>query len=59
MRWRHAQTGSEHRSNPIDRQLNDLIGTTSMQVGRLRRARCVKYSTESPILHPQGCTIAP
>lgn len=42
MRWRHAQTGSEHRADPVDRQLNDLIGATSMQVGRLRRARCVK-----------------
>ena len=42
MRWRHTRTGSERSSNPVDRQLNDLIGITSMQVGRLRRARCVK-----------------
>ena len=42
MRWRHKQTGSERRSNPVDRQLNAPIGNTSMQMGRLKRARCVK-----------------
>lgn len=57
MHWRRAQTGSEHRADPVDRQLNDLIGITSMQVGRLRRARFVKKSTDLTIANSLGRTI--